>query len=206
MRKDIVMKKDDLTQIKNIGAARMKLLNNSGITTIKQLYETPLDELAQIGTIGAHYAKLIKDAVTEFYGKQPKKVAPKTVSAKKKMIDKSTQDLSRKIKTLLKRLKKAREDLKPLDKKKYLELYIDFKKKSNRLKTRLSKLDQIRGDLSQKATKNLIEKADALNTALRNVGKKPKKKKYKKISQEIASLSQLIKKKTPESAISKTKR
>ena len=70
------MKKDDLTQVKNIGAARMKLLNDSGITTIEQLYEIPVDKLAQIGTIGAHYAKLIKDAVTESYGEKPKKLAP----------------------------------------------------------------------------------------------------------------------------------
>lgn len=29
------MKKEDLTQVKNIGPSRMKLLNESGITTIK---------------------------------------------------------------------------------------------------------------------------------------------------------------------------
>ena len=44
------MKKDDLTQVKYIGAARMKLLNDSGITTIRQLSKTPLEELARIMT------------------------------------------------------------------------------------------------------------------------------------------------------------
>lgn len=63
------MKKDDLTQVKNIGPSRMKLLNDFGITTIKQLDETSLEKLAQIESIGLNYAKLIKDAVTEYYGK-----------------------------------------------------------------------------------------------------------------------------------------
>ena len=85
-----------------------------------------------------------------------------------------------------------------MDKKKYLELFIDFKKRSNRLKTRLSALNQIQGDLSQKATKNIIKKSDALSATLKNIGKKPKKKRYKKLSQEIESFSKWIKKKAPE--------
>ncbi len=68
------MKQDDLTQVKNIGPSRMKLLNDSGITTIKQLDETPLEKLAQIESIGFRYEKLIKDAVTEYYGKKPEKL------------------------------------------------------------------------------------------------------------------------------------
>ena len=78
------MEKDDLTQVKYVGAARMKLLNDFGITTIRQLNETPLEQLAQIGTIGEHYAKLIKEAVSESYGEKPKKKAPKIVSGKEK--------------------------------------------------------------------------------------------------------------------------
>jgi predicted flap endonuclease-1-like 5' DNA nuclease len=42
------MKKDDLTQVKNIGSARMKLLNSQGITTIQQLYEIPLENKVPI--------------------------------------------------------------------------------------------------------------------------------------------------------------
>ncbi len=53
------MKKDDLTQVKNIGPSRMKLLNDSGITTVKQLDETPLEKLTQIESIGKNYAKLM---------------------------------------------------------------------------------------------------------------------------------------------------
>ena len=78
------MKKDDLTLVKHIGAARMKLLNDVGITTIKQLHETPLEKLARIGTIGEHYAKLIKDDVSKSYGKSPEKAAPQPVAGKKK--------------------------------------------------------------------------------------------------------------------------
>ena len=76
------MKKDDLTLVKHIGAARMKVLNDSGITTIRQLYETSLEKLAQVETIGEHYAKLIKEAVSESYGGKPETTAPKTVSGR----------------------------------------------------------------------------------------------------------------------------
>ena len=58
------MKKDDLTLVRHIGAARMKLLNDSGVTTFKKLYEVPLEKLVQVEKIGEHYAKLIKAAVT----------------------------------------------------------------------------------------------------------------------------------------------
>ena len=81
------MKKEDLTQVKNIGPSRMKLLNESGITTIKQLDETPLEKLTQIESIGRHYAKLIKDSVAEYYGKnQPQQPRP----AKKRKLWTST--------------------------------------------------------------------------------------------------------------------
>jgi len=187
------MKKDDLTQVKHIGAARMKLLNDVGITTIKQLHETPLEKLARIGTIGEHYAKLIKDDVSESYGESPEKAAPKTVSGKKKDTEEINRILPKQIKVLKKKLKQANENLKPLGKKKYLELYIDFKKRSKTLKTRLNGLDQIRGGLSKEVTKNIIDNADALNATLKNLGKKPKKKIYKKLSQEIQLFSKMLK-------------
>ena len=188
------MKKDDLTQVKHIGAARMKLLNDSGITTIRQLYETPLEKLAQIGTIGEHYAKLIKDAVSESYGEKPQKTAPKIVSGKEKDPKEINQNLRKQMKVLKKQLKRVNENLKPLGKKKYLGLYIDFKKRSKTLKSRLDGLDQIRGDLSKKVTENIINKADALNATLKDVRGKPKKNKYKKVAQEIQLFSKILKK------------
>lgn len=186
------MKKDDLTQVKNIGPSRMKFLNDSGITTIKQLDETPLEKLAQIESIGGHYAKLIKDAVTEYYGKKPEKLAVTTASGKEKKVVDINGNLRKRIKVLNKRLKQARENLKPLGKKKYLKAYIDFKKRSNTLKSRLKDLDQIEGGLSQKVKKKVIKNADALNLTLKNAGKKPKKKNYKKLAQEIKSFSKML--------------
>jgi uncharacterized FlaG/YvyC family protein len=188
------MKKEDLTQVKHIGAARMKSLNNSGIRTIKQLYDTPLEKLVEVETIGPYHAKLIKAALTKSYKEKPAKSAPKTVSGQKKKTAAKNQDLRKQIKVLNKRLARANENLKPLGKKKYLELYIDVKKRSKRLKNRLRTLGQTQGDLSGKVTNNIIKKADALNATLKNVGKKEKKKKYKKISQEIQSFSKMLKK------------
>ena len=194
------MKKDDLTQVKHIGALRMKMLYDSGIKTIRQLSETPLEKLAQVKTIGANYAKLIKSAVAESDAKKPQKPAPKaakapkTTPAKKKRTDDLNQNLRKQIKILNKRLKQANENLKPLDKKKYLEPYIDFKKRSKTLKAHLNVLSKNAGKISRKATKNIIKNADALSATLKNVGKKPKKKKYQKVSQEIQSFSKMLKK------------
>ena len=188
------MKKDDLTLVKHIGAARMKLLNDFGITTIRQLHETPLEKLARIGTIGEHYAKLIKDDISKSYGESPEKAAPKTLSGNENDTEEINRNLPKQIKALKKQLKQANENLKPLGKKKYLELYIDFKKRSKTLKARLSGLDQIRGELSIEVTKNIIDNADALNATLKNAGGKPKKKIYKKLSRQIQLFSKMLKK------------
>lgn len=188
------MKKEDLTQVKHIGALRMKMLNSSGITTIKQLRQISLEKLARVKTIGPYYAKLIKAAVAESYGEKPVKSAPKAASVKERKTMEGGPDLNKTIAVLRKRLKQANEKLKPLDKKKYLELYVDFKKRSKTLKTHLGGLNKNPGDLSKKATKNIIQKANALSATLKNIGKKPKKKKYQKVSQEIQSFSKMIKK------------
>jgi predicted RecB family nuclease len=90
------MKKDDLTLVKHVGAARMKVLNDSGITTIKMLYEIPLEKLTQIETIGERYAKLIKDAVTEVYEPSSEKIAAETEPTKEKKIAKIDQVKKRK--------------------------------------------------------------------------------------------------------------
>ncbi|UCG05464.1 MAG: hypothetical protein JSV83_16310 [Desulfobacterales bacterium] len=186
------MKKDDLTVVKHIGAARMQVLNDSGITTIKKLYEIPLEKLAQVETIGERYAKLIKDAVVEVYVPSAEEIAAKKGAAKEKQIEPIDQGLQKQIKILNKRLKQANEKLKPLGKKKYLELYVDFKKRSKTLKTRLKGLNQLEGGLPNKVKKKIIKKADALNATMKNVGKKPKKKTYKTLSQEIQSFSKML--------------
>jgi exonuclease VII large subunit len=132
--------------------------------------------------------------VAEFYGKKPVKSAPKAVSVRKRKTAAADTVLNNRITVLKKRLKQANEKLKPLDKKKYLEFYLDFKKRSKRLKAHLGRLNKTPGDLSQNATKKIIKNADALSTTLKSVGKKPKKKKYQKISQEIQSFSKMLKK------------
>jgi nucleotidyltransferase/DNA polymerase involved in DNA repair len=186
------MKKDDLTQLKHIGPSRMKVLNDKGITTIKKLYETPPEKLAEIESIGQHYAKLIKDAVTEYYGKEHQKLAPKAVSAEDKKIEENNQNLGKQIKILNKRLQRVNENLKPLWKKKYLELYIDFKKRTKTLKSRLRDLEQAEKDLPKKVKKTIIKKTNSLNSTLKNIGKKPKKKKYKELAKEIQSFSKML--------------
>jgi hypothetical protein len=186
------MKKDDLTLVKHVGAARMKVLNDSGITTIKMLYEIPLEKLTQIETIGERYAKLIKDAVTEVYEPSDEKTAAKPESTKEKKIAKIDQDLRKQIKILTKRFKQTNEKLKPLGKKKYLPLYIDVKNRSKTLKARLKALEQLEGDLPKKVKKKIIKKADALNTTMKNVGKKPKKKTYTALSQQIQLFTKML--------------
>ncbi|MDB9822295.1 hypothetical protein OAC89_01165 [Deltaproteobacteria bacterium] len=188
------MKTDDLTKVKYIGALRMKSLNDLGITTIKQINETPLNKLAKISTIGRYYAKLIKAAVRKSYREKPEETAPKTVSGEKKKIEGINRNLSKRINILKKRLKRADKDLKPLGKKKNPKLYVEFKKRSKTLMNSLKGLDKIQGKFSNKISKNIIKKADALKVTLKNVGKKPKPKKFKKLSQEIQSFSKILKK------------
>ena len=186
------MKNDDLTKVKHIGAARMKVLNDSGITTIKALYEIPLEKLAQVETIGDHYARLIKAAVAEIYGPPAEETTPKISAAKEKKIEPIDQGLQKRIKVLNKRLKQANEKLKPLGKKKYLELFVDLKKRSKTLKRHLDTLDKLENNLPKKARKKIIKEADALSAAMKTVGKKPKKKTYKSLSQEIQAFTKTL--------------
>jgi hypothetical protein len=187
------MKKEDLTQVKHIGPLRMKMLNDVGIKTIKQLSEIPLEKLVQVKTIGERHAKLVK-AAAESVGKKPVKSGPKAASARKKKTVAGDPILKNRMMVLKKRLKQANEKLKPLGKKKYLEFYIDFKKKAKTLKAHLNSLDKKAGKLAQKETKNIIKNANALSATLKNVSKKPSKKKYKKVSREIQSFSKMLKK------------
>jgi len=186
------MKQDDLTQLKHVGVFRMKILNDLGITTIKQLYEIPLEKLAEIKSIGRHYAKLIQNSVAAYYREKHQKRPGKTVSSKERKIEEINRDLQKTIKRLNKSLSRSNENFKPLGKKKYVELYINFKKRSTRLKARLKAVGKTQQDLSKKAKKKIIKKAEALNLTLKRAGKKPKKKKYQEITQEIQSFSRML--------------
>jgi uncharacterized FlaG/YvyC family protein len=186
------MNQDDLTCLKHIGIARMKLLNDAGITTIKQLHEIPLETLAEVTSIGEYYAKLIKNAVADYYRCKNEEVAGETKFEEKRRTAKTNRDLHKTIKRLNKRLKRINENLKPLWKKKYLVLYIDFKKRYTTLKVRLSVLDKILDDLPKKKKEAIIKSAETLIFKLKKVGKKPKKKKYKHTIQNIQSFSRSL--------------
>ncbi len=186
------MKQDDLTRIKHVGLSRMRLFNDVRITTIKQLSEMPLEKLAAIKSIGDHYAKLIKNSVNNYYEGKKKILPPEDASAKEIKPTRVNRDLQKKIKRLNKNLYRVNEQLKPLWKKKYLILYIEFKKRSTKLKSRLEALDKIHQDIPEKVKNKLIKKADKLIINLKQVGKKPKKKKYKKTTIEIRSFSSLL--------------
>ena len=189
------MKKDDLTQVKYVGVARMKMFNKAGITTIKQLQDTSVEKLAQIEGLSEHYAKLIKNAVTELVGKKPAKPAPnaKPATAKKKKLGKVNEDLKKQFAVLKKRLKQVNENLKPLGKKKYVSAYLDLKKRSKTLRTRLKAFGQKQADLTNKQKKKIIKNVGALNSTLKNAGKKPKMKIYEKVIKEIQSFSKTLK-------------
>jgi len=184
------MKKDDLTKVKYIGASRKKSLNDLGITTIQQLYETPLDTLARIETIGGYYAKLIKDAVMESFGEGVEKTAPETVSGEDKKTVGDNKDLKKQINALKSRLIWTNEALRSSGKKR---LFVDFIKRSKTLMKRIDGLDQKDKSLSKKVTKNIIKKAGALNAMLKDAGKRPKKRKYKKLSRKLRSFSKMLK-------------
>jgi hypothetical protein len=186
------MKQDDLTRIKHVGLSRMRLFNDVRITTIKQLSEMPLEKLAAIKSIGDHYAKLIKNSVNDYYEEQKKILPLEDASAKEIKPTRVNRDLQKKIKRLNKNLYRVNEQLKPLWKKKYLTLFIEFRKRSTKLKSRLEALNKIHQDIPEKVKKRLIKKADQLIINLKQVGKKPKKKKYKKITIEIRSFSSLL--------------
>jgi len=186
------MKQDDLTEVKHIGVSRMKLFNSLGITTIQQLHEMPLEELEKIKSIGLHYARLIKNSAAECYVEDKTKLPEETVSITDKKFEEINQSLQQQIKKLNKTLVRLDEDLKPLWEKKYLELYLGFKKRSNKLKAHLETIFQNVGGLPKKIKKNIINETKSLNLMMKKVGKKPKKKKYKKIVQEIKSFSNII--------------
>ena len=187
------MKTDDLSKVKHIGPARMKRLNESGITTVDQLCEFPLEKLAAIETIGEQVARRIKDAATAHCA-PVQKTAPAAASVdkpqKKSKVD---QDRHKRVKLLKRRLKQTNEKLKPLGDKKYVALYVDCKKRSKRLMGQLKGITGLEDGLSKKDTRKIIKKADALIIVLKNTGKKPKKKVYKNISQELRSFTEMIK-------------
>ena len=186
------MKQDELTCLKHVGSSRMKLLNDSGIITIKQLHEIPFEKLAEVKTIGEYYARLIKISVSAYYRQRNSHLSKMSTSSGEKITGDFNHDLRKKIKRLRKILNQVNENLKPLWEKKYLVLYVDFKKRLTKLKARLRALVRIMEDLADDDKKNIIKEAEALILNLKKVGKKPKKKKYNKVILQIQSFSKFL--------------
>ena len=188
------MKNDDLSKVKHIGAVRMKRLKDSGITTFDQLCEISLEKLAQIDTIGTHYAKLIQESAMGFCEptqKRPPEAVRVDKPPKKSKVD---QNFQKQVKLLRRRIKQTNEKLKPLGKKKYLALYVDCKKTSKRLMTNLKGIAQSEDALSKKVKKQLAQKAESLNLDLKKIGKKPKKKVYGQVCRQIKLYTELLEK------------
>jgi hypothetical protein len=59
---------------------------------------------------------------------------------------------------------------------------------------RIDGLDQMHCRLSNKVSKNIIKRADALNSEFKNMGEKIKRKKFQRLSREIRSFSKMLKK------------
>ena len=217
------MKQDDLTQISHIGASRMERFYEHGITTIQQLYEMPLEELAEIPTIGAFYAEKIKIGITEYYAENnitppditsavedaeeaPDTEPPKTKPIKKKKTSKKKSvadeaklsleevfDLKKEVKKIQKRIKSINKKAQPLLEKKYQDLYTDFENNFKQLKAFRKTIDQTCDTLSQKTINKMAKKADAVSDILKKSGKKAKKGQYKTITKEIQSLAKALK-------------
>jgi nucleotidyltransferase/DNA polymerase involved in DNA repair len=188
-REAMFMELDDLARLKHVGASRRKLLNDHGITTVQQLCDMPEEKLAGIKSIGGHYAKLIKNSVTEYYREKHETLPAKKISAKERKVEEINRELQKKREKLENRLDRLNEDLKPLGKGKYLGLYIEFKKISGTAKAHIKEIEQRQQNLPRKTKKNIIEKTSDLTVFLKKTGKKPKKKKYKNINRKIQAFS-----------------
>ena len=183
------MELDDLARLKHVGASRRKLLNDHGIATAKQLYEMPEEKLAEVKSIGGHYAKLIKNSVTEYHREKHETLPAKKLSAKERKIEKINRELEKNCNRLNNRINRLKEDLKPLGKGKYLELYIDFKKISGKVNAHLEEVGIKQQSLPRKIKKNIIKETSDFTAFLKKAGKKPKKKKYNKINRKIQAFS-----------------
>lgn len=187
------MEQDDLTCLKHIGSSRKKILNDFGITTIKQLHDIPFERLAQVKSIGDYYARMIKSSVSDYYSVKNNTASKiSTPYGNLKTIE-INQDLKKKLKRLRKILNRVNENFKPLWEKKYLILYVDFKKRLTKLGSRLITLVRMMEDIPDEDKTKIIEKTDALILTLKKAGKKPKKKNYKATILAIQSYSKYLK-------------
>lgn len=186
------MGQGDLGHLKHVGDSRRKLLRDHGITTIEQLHAMPEETLARIKSIGGHYAKLIKNSVAEHYREKPDSKPARIESAGERKNEEINREFQKKMKRLRRGLARVNEDFKPLGKQKYLELYVDLKKHSRKLKTHIRGISQEQKHLSDKIKNKIIKEAAALTIVLKRAGKKPKKKKFRKVTGKIQSFTRTL--------------
>ena len=192
MKNDDLTQTDDLARVKYIGPARLKRLKENGITTVRQLQEISLQELAAIHSIGNYYAARIKEAVAVFSARPPAEASKPAVAEKSNGL-RSVKNTRTALDKLARKIRSAKEKLKPLWKKKYLARYIVFKKQSNKLLRRIKKIKKNIGGLTDKELKKITKDANALRRLLKAHGKKPKKKAFENLTQEIKLFSGKLK-------------
>jgi hypothetical protein len=187
----------DLGQLKHVGVSRRTLLCDHGIKTIEQLHATPEETLARIKTIGKHYAKLIKNSAAEHYREEPQKIPGPTIPREGRDSREINREFQKKMKRLETGLARVNEDFKPLGKQKYLELYVDLKKHSRKLNRHIRGMSHVRNTPSDKSKKKIIRETASLILVLKRAGKKPKKKKFRKITRKIQSLVRTLQEVAP---------
>lgn len=187
----------DLGHLKHVGASRRKLLRDHGITTIGQLHAAPEETLARIKTIGTHYAKLIKSSAAEHLREKPDQTPAPIQSGEGRDAGEINLEFQKKMKKLKTGLARVNEDFKPLGKQKYLELYVDMKKHSRKLKDHIREVSHVHNALSDRIREKIIKETAALTLVLKRAGKKPKRKKFRKITGEIQSLARTLRKAVP---------
>ncbi len=186
------MEQSDLTRLKHIGPSRMKLLRDHGVTTIAELHEIPEKKLAAIKSIGLNKARLIKRSAAEYDANPDRRSRETAPALDENKAEKLNRALQTRIRQLHETLEGLNETLKPLGKKKYLALYIDFKKKSVKLRARLDETDPSLKGLSKKVKKKVLRQADALSALLTRAGQKRKKKRYREVIREMQSFSKTL--------------
>lgn len=183
------MEPEDLTRLKHVGISRNKLLHAHGITTVRQLHEMPEAALAAIKSIGDHYARLIK-ASAAGCREEDREPAQAGIPSSREREDGETgrefQEIMKKIRT---RLTRVQEALKPLGKRKYVPLYVDFRKQLKNLNAILDKTDRIQAKLSGKARKKIIKRTAGLAEFLKKAGRKPGKRNYRRVTRKMLSFA-----------------
>lgn len=84
------------------------------------------------------------------------------------------------------------ESLKPLGKEKYLEEYIELKKRTAKLSSRMRETEGILAELTGKDRKKIVRKAAALAVFLRKKMGRPRRSRYREVTRKIRAYSRML--------------